>query len=304
MKTVPLAGKEVVIYRTRKGVLKAVDPYCPHLGAHLGVGGKAEGEQLVCPFHQFRFSVDGVCVATPYGNPPKASLTAFPVEEKYGIVWVWTHHAGEPPTWQPSDGLVGIGDTAPQAHRQVDLAGYPQDVAENVADYGHFPTLHGMETFEVALPIRYSGPFARIEVRVRRRFPLVTLESHIHGQLLGLAGFAAVLGMPRLPYRVVTWVLPTPTGPARMRLNIAVTTDREIPGRRGSGTPHRALVMGISRFVLHQTMRDLKPDLDIWHHRRPDPHPRLSSADGPIGLHRKWARQFYPEPDPCGDGPV
>lgn len=40
--TRPLAGRDVVLYRTGTGALRAVRPYCPHLGAHLGLA-KVEG---------------------------------------------------------------------------------------------------------------------------------------------------------------------------------------------------------------------------------------------------------------------
>ncbi|WP_331737272.1 Rieske 2Fe-2S domain-containing protein [Streptomyces sp. NBC_00019] len=51
-----LMGKDVVIFRTRSGTLTVVDPHCPHLGAHLGRGGRMDGENLVCPFHAFAFN--------------------------------------------------------------------------------------------------------------------------------------------------------------------------------------------------------------------------------------------------------
>ena len=63
-------GEDVVIYRTAGGVLRVVEPYCPHLGAHLGYGGKVQGEELVCPFHHFRFDASGACAATSYGTAP------------------------------------------------------------------------------------------------------------------------------------------------------------------------------------------------------------------------------------------
>ncbi|WKK24005.1 Rieske 2Fe-2S domain-containing protein [Streptomyces olivoreticuli] len=55
---------EIVIYRTRRGTLRVTRPYCPHLGAHLGAGGRIEGELLVCPFHHFAYAPDGTCQRT------------------------------------------------------------------------------------------------------------------------------------------------------------------------------------------------------------------------------------------------
>ncbi|MFY7628125.1 Rieske 2Fe-2S domain-containing protein [Streptomyces sp. NY05-11A] len=42
-------NEDIVLYRTRDGRPRAVRPYCPHLGAHLGAGGTVEGQNLVCP---------------------------------------------------------------------------------------------------------------------------------------------------------------------------------------------------------------------------------------------------------------
>ena len=44
-------GQDLVVFRTESGKAGVFDAYCPHLGAHLGVGGKVEGETQisVCP---------------------------------------------------------------------------------------------------------------------------------------------------------------------------------------------------------------------------------------------------------------
>ncbi|WP_425436809.1 Rieske 2Fe-2S domain-containing protein [Mycobacterium rhizamassiliense] len=41
------------MYRTKSGLARAIEAYCPHLGAHLGHGGKVLGDELHCPFHAF-----------------------------------------------------------------------------------------------------------------------------------------------------------------------------------------------------------------------------------------------------------
>jgi phenylpropionate dioxygenase-like ring-hydroxylating dioxygenase large terminal subunit len=45
--------REIVMYRTKSGLARAIEAYCPHLGAHLGHGGKVLGDELHCPFHAF-----------------------------------------------------------------------------------------------------------------------------------------------------------------------------------------------------------------------------------------------------------
>ena len=43
--------RHLVAWRDETGELHVQDPFCPHLGAHLGHGGKVEGCEIVCPFH-------------------------------------------------------------------------------------------------------------------------------------------------------------------------------------------------------------------------------------------------------------
>ena len=33
------------------GLVAVIDAFCPHLGAHIGVGGHVEEDDIVCPFH-------------------------------------------------------------------------------------------------------------------------------------------------------------------------------------------------------------------------------------------------------------
>ena len=45
------------------------DAYCPHLGAHLGFGGKVEGDCIKCPFHEWKFQgEDGKVAEVPYAQ--------------------------------------------------------------------------------------------------------------------------------------------------------------------------------------------------------------------------------------------
>src|SRR5262245_38908340 len=55
VKSIHYFGEDLVIFRGRSGEAHVLDPYCPHLGAHLGEGGRVMGEALRCPFHGWTF---------------------------------------------------------------------------------------------------------------------------------------------------------------------------------------------------------------------------------------------------------
>ena len=69
-------GKDLVLFRTESGEIGLLDAFCPHLGAHLGHGGKVKGENLECPFHAWQFGANGKCNAVPYAKhmPRKADI--------------------------------------------------------------------------------------------------------------------------------------------------------------------------------------------------------------------------------------
>jgi phenylpropionate dioxygenase-like ring-hydroxylating dioxygenase large terminal subunit len=48
-------GKNYVLFRGEDGKATLLDAHCPHLGAHLGYGGRVEGNDIICPFHAWRF---------------------------------------------------------------------------------------------------------------------------------------------------------------------------------------------------------------------------------------------------------
>jgi cholesterol 7-dehydrogenase len=60
-------GEHFVVFRTEKGVASVLDAYCPHLGAHLGIGSRVIGDCVECPFHGWQFrGEDGQCTSIPY----------------------------------------------------------------------------------------------------------------------------------------------------------------------------------------------------------------------------------------------
>ena len=56
VKAVIISGKELVVFRGEDGKPFILDAFCPHSGAHLGVGGIVKNNSCVqCPFHGWLF---------------------------------------------------------------------------------------------------------------------------------------------------------------------------------------------------------------------------------------------------------
>ena len=73
VKTLKYFNSEFVLWRGEDGGLNALDPYCKHLGAHLGYGGEVIGKDLRCPFHHWSWNGQGGVTDIPYTKvvPPK-----------------------------------------------------------------------------------------------------------------------------------------------------------------------------------------------------------------------------------------
>ncbi|MDI5965466.1 Rieske 2Fe-2S domain-containing protein [Streptantibioticus silvisoli] len=296
--TRPLQGEDVVLYRLRDGGVRAVRPYCPHLGAHLGLAG-LEGDDLVCAFHRFAFGPDGSCVRTAYGTPPRsAALTRVHVREANDMVLVWRHQGGRPPLWEPP-AWHALGDTPPRTVTW-EMSGHSQDVIENVVDLGHFSELHGWGAFEVSTPLVFRERTFQVSMRHAERFPLLgetTLEVEV--EACGLSRLHICTAIPRLGLRTCTLLCPTMITPNRLQLRhvsrIALSEPGWLPGPSARWLSRIAARL-LSGPTLHAGHAFLAADFPIWDTKRYQSPPRLVQGDGPIGPYRHWARRFYSSP--------
>ena len=114
---------DLVLFRDRAGRAHCLSDACCHRGASLAAGTRRD-DLLVCPQHGWEYDGTGACVRIPAGLragaalPRKARVPAYPVEEHYGLVFVFLGDLGEAerprlrdilPEYRDSDGWhVGI----------------------------------------------------------------------------------------------------------------------------------------------------------------------------------------------------
>jgi phenylpropionate dioxygenase-like ring-hydroxylating dioxygenase large terminal subunit len=142
-----LLGQELVLFRSDKdGRVAALSNRCVHRMASLADGTVDDG-CVRCPYHGWTFQPDGACAsipANPVGAPipKKARVDSYPVEERYGWVWVFAGDLPESerppiPTF-PEFGQPGwraiYGEFLWKAH-------YTR-VVENGADVAHAAFVH------------------------------------------------------------------------------------------------------------------------------------------------------------------
>jgi len=284
-------GAEIVLYRTASGVARAVDAHCPHLGAHLGVGGRVDGEVLVCPFHGFAYGDGGTCVRTGYGTKPPAAarLREHELRETNGILLVHHDSAGCPPGWVVPE-LDSRGWTQVQ-RRTFELRDHPQETTENSVDIGHFAFVHDYRDATLAHEAEVDGPHLKVGVAARRRLPYIgrvlrdrRMSFQFDIDIWGLGYSLVHVHVPALRLDARLWVLATPIDERSLTLRMAASVRKKRPG----------IAYGLlGWFMLSSLAHDAQQDFPIWENKRYVDKPALAAGDGPIGLYRRWAKQFY-----------
>jgi nitrite reductase/ring-hydroxylating ferredoxin subunit len=296
--TTRFMSEDLVLYRTASGEARAISPHCPHLGAHLGVCGAVEGETIRCEFHNFRYDGEGTCVRTGDGSrpPPAARLSVRPVREQHGMILVYHDPTGDPPSWEvPEIDLLGWSRLVFQ---KFSLRGHPQETTENGVDVGHFSVVHGFKEVQVLREVCAFGPYLNARYAMKRGFgPLARLglafdmefEVHVYG-----LGYSRVeVDIESYGLHSQLFVLSTPTDPGQIDLRLAVSVEEPIFGPVAALLPRRRIADAIARFISILYVHDVERDFRLWETKRHLPRPALSAGDGPLGLYRKWARQFY-----------
>lgn len=285
-------GRDLIAYRGTSGRAYVADAYCPHLGAHLGHGGKIEGESIRCPFHGWRFEGDdGRCAEIPYSDkiPLQARMGSLHTREQNGAVHVF---------WDPADAraepwdLPALDEAGWTPGRTVTwraLATHPQEVFENTVDTAHIGPIHdgrgarlmGKPTFEretMHIDIEFQAPGAVVGM------PDQLNDVHLGVTLRGLGHVVVETNVRNVGVRARQRIYVTPvdeeTVDIRAVVHVRETEDQEFTAE-------------LSELFHAAYVEDFAKDFPIWENKRYLARPQLTKGDGPIGAYRHWCTQFY-----------
>lgn len=92
VKRVTFWGDHVAVYRDDAGDIHAVEDRCAHRHLPLSMG-LVEGDRLRCQYHGWAFDKSGRLAEVPHDlfgmKMPQCRVRAYPVRERYGVVWVF-----------------------------------------------------------------------------------------------------------------------------------------------------------------------------------------------------------------------
>ena len=290
-------GGKLVVWQDTKGELNVLDGYCRHMGGDL-TQGSVKGDEIACPFHDWRWGGDGKCKAIPYARrvPLRARTQKYEtaIVNDQLLVWHDTEGAAADRDVLPPQ-LPGVGtDTYTDwAWNVVPIEGsHCRELIDNVVDMAHFYYVH------FSFPTSFRNVF---EGHVATQY----MESKGRPDMTGGYGDSDLFLKSEATYYgpayMINWLdvdykgfqtevilvnCHIPTGPDSFTLQYGITV------KKPEGIDE-ATAQFIAAKYAEMFGGGFLQDVHIWKNKVPVQNPLLCEEDGPVYQLRRWYEQFY-----------
>nr|WP_027935029.1 Rieske 2Fe-2S domain-containing protein [Amycolatopsis thermoflava] len=292
-------GTKLVVFAGEDGKLNVLDAYCRHMGGDLSQG-SVKGNEVACPFHDWRWGGNGKCVSIPYAKrvPLRARTRSWITLEENKQLFVWHDPQGNPP---PPDVVIpridGIfsGEWSNWTWDSVLIEGSNcREIIDNMVDMAHFFYIH--YAFPTYFKNVFEGHIATQYLNTKGR-PDVGMASNYGGEDNLLRSEASYFG----PSYMINTLLNTykgfeienvlinchyPVTPTSFVLQWGVSV-KKLPGVSDEQADKIA-----GKFAKSIGVGFLQ-DVEIWKNKTRIDNPLLCEEDGPVYQLRRWYEQFY-----------
>eukprot|EP00747_Dinoflagellata_sp_TGD_P026076 gnl/TRDRNA2_/TRDRNA2_131695_c0_seq1.p1 gnl/TRDRNA2_/TRDRNA2_131695_c0~~gnl/TRDRNA2_/TRDRNA2_131695_c0_seq1.p1 ORF type:complete len:539 (+),score=73.29 gnl/TRDRNA2_/TRDRNA2_131695_c0_seq1:156-1619(+) len=310
--------KEFVVFRGEDGKAAVLNAFCPHLGTHLGHGGKVVGNAVVCPYHSWAFRGDGKCVDIPYcPKPPgpRTNTNAYPSRERLGFIFVWLHAEGLEPTFEldildeiEQQGMQWVSDPKVENwHMHI------MEPSQNAADPYHFNTVHswaggsedgGRSMFWLRHECHTSLALLGHKDEQGKPLPETVIRLNEKCTEMWLFGIIPLPSWTCTKYnsgatfqgpQVSVFHVNIP-GLAALRVMFAFTPEAPFEQRcycRAWRT--RCFPAPLARIIAQTAVDTVNQDRRVWENKLAVAPRNVVAGDGPFAAYGTWLRQFYSE---------
>jgi nitrite reductase/ring-hydroxylating ferredoxin subunit len=285
-------GRDLVVFRSEGGDVRVFDAHCPHLGAHLGIGGKVCGDSIVCPFHGWRFEGDGQVVEVPGledRKPPRISAKTWEVRELNDRIFIWYHALGEPPSYEPREYRTNGAEWTPWSSSSERVRIGLQDLSENIIDRSHFQHIHDMVAPENP---HYEVTFED-QTMVVDQYIKVTAASaegvEIHSRSTTCGPGVVAVEVQEGELNMLTYIVQTPVDDEITEISLCFSMVALDDPKA------TAMIAEMNDSI---TKDQFTKDIPIWENKRYIPKPPLTAVDGPVSKYRRWFQSLYSDWSP------
>jgi 3-ketosteroid 9alpha-monooxygenase subunit A len=291
-------GTKLVVFADHSGELQVLDAYCRHMGGDLSQG-EVKGDEIACPFHDWRWGGDGRCKQIPYAKrvPLRARTRTWHTLEINEQLFVWHDHEGQAPDPDVTiPQIPGAGDPAwsEWTWNQVLIEDSNcREIVDNVVDMAHFFYVH------FAFPTYFKNVF---EGHVAAQHMTSTSRQDVHlgtnysGESEGRSE-AAYYG----PSYMINDLWQTTNGKTMQLVLInchypvtptSFVLQWGVIVKKPEGMSDEVVTRVADSFTKGVETGFLQ-DIAIWQSKARIDNPLLCEEDGPVYQLRRWYEQFY-----------
>jgi 3-ketosteroid 9alpha-monooxygenase subunit A len=290
-------GGKLVVWQDSQGALNVLDGYCRHMGGDL-TQGEVKGDEVGCPFHDWRWGGDGKCKAIPYARrvPLRARTQAYKTEIVNDQLFIWY----DPEHSEPDRDILpyaipglDTGEYTPWSWHVTEIEGSNcRELIDNVADMAHFYYVHF--SFPTSFRNVFEGHKATQYMESKGRPD--KSEGYGNAELF-LRSEATYYG----PSYMINWLdvdykgfqtqvilvnTHIATSPNSFTLQYGLTV------KKPEGLDEKT-VNFIAEKYTKMFGEGFLQDVHIWRNKIPVQNPLLCEEDGPVYQLRRWYEQFY-----------
>ncbi|GLW99175.1 putative oxygenase [Microtetraspora sp. NBRC 16547] len=297
--TVKAFGQKLVVFASGDGKLNVLDAYCRHMGGDLSQG-TIKGNEIACPFHDWRWGGDGKCKSIPYSRrvPLRARTAAWTTMEQDGLLFVWNDPEGNPP---PADVTIPVIEGATRddwtdwVWSETIVHTNCREVVDNVVDMAHFFYVHYSfptyfkNIFEGHTATQIMKGSGRPDARppARNGEPQMTGNTSIatyHGPSFMIDDLTYHYDTMDIKSVLINAHYPIDANSFVLHSGIIVQRSDALEGEAAD-----VMARKLGDFIL----KGFDQDIQIWKNKTRIDNPLLCEEDGPVYQLRRWYEQFY-----------
>jgi 3-ketosteroid 9alpha-monooxygenase subunit A len=292
-------GTKLVVFADSTGSLNVLDGYCRHMGGDL-TQGTLKGDEVACPFHDWRWGGDGRCVSIPYAKrvPARARTRSWLTLEQNKQLFVWHDPEGNPP---PDDVTIPRIDGAfsdqwsSWTWDSITIEGSNcREIVDNVVDMAHFFYIHF--AFPTYFKNVFEGHVATQYMHSRGR-PDAGKGGGYGDEDLLLRSEASYYGPSYMINPLVTDYKGVEVEVILVNCHYPVTADSFVLQwglvvKKLEGLDDAAADKIAGKYA-RSFGEGFLQDVEIWKNKSRIDNPLLCEEDGPVYQLRRWYEQFY-----------
>ena len=291
-------GGKMVVWEDTKGELNVLDSYCRHMGGDLSQG-TIKGDEIACPFHDWRWGGDGRCKDIPYAKrvPMRARTQAWPTMEQDGLLFVWNDPEGSQPTDEVAIPIIKDPDFewTEWQWNTIEINTNCREIIDNIVDMAHFFYVH--YSFPTYFKNIFEGHIATQYMNGEGREDMASERSKTQKAAKGNTSVASYYGpsfmINDLLYHYTDYDVETklinchyPVSPDKFVLMYGATVKKDPAFPEGQAEK-------IAKANVGFITKGFEQDVEIWKNKTRIDNPLLCEQDGPVYQLRRWYEQFY-----------